>query len=157
MSTVQTWHIKSESIDATLLLAASIGQRLQGGEVIELRSDLGGGKTAFVRGLAAGLGSNDQVSSPSFTLSNQYVAAALTLYHFDFYRLTEPGIMREELVEVIADPQAVVAVEWADIVEDVLPDRKLTITIIPTGEEQRMLQFEYVSGLMYLLKGLIQA
>ncbi|PIZ61832.1 tRNA (adenosine(37)-N6)-threonylcarbamoyltransferase complex ATPase subunit type 1 TsaE, partial [Candidatus Saccharibacteria bacterium CG_4_10_14_0_2_um_filter_52_9] len=89
---------------------------MRGGEVIVLTSDLGGGKTSFVRGLAAGMASHDLVHSPSFTLSNQYKAGDLTLCHFDFYRLNDPGIMRNELAEVLKDSQAVVAVEWADIV-----------------------------------------
>lgn len=103
-----------------------------------------------MRGLAAGMGSRDQVRSPSFTLSNQYRAADLTLHHFDFYRLSEPGILRDELAEVLADPGAVVAVEWADIVEPVLPDRRVTITITATGETSRRLTFAYPSGLDHL-------
>src|SRR5580704_17211515 len=121
MSTVQTWRTASGSLEATLSIAAGIGRKLHGGEAIELVSDLGGGKTAFVRGLAKGMGSKDVVRSPSFTLSNEYQAGKLTLYHFDCFRLKELGIMRDELAEVLADPQAVVAVEWADIVEAVLP------------------------------------
>ena len=97
------------------------------------------------------MGSKDAVRSPSFTLSNQYRAGDLTLYHFDFYRLTEPGIMRDELTEVLADPQAVVAVEWADIVESVLPDEKLTITIKSTGETERQFDITYPEKLAYLI------
>ncbi|HEY5442299.1 MAG TPA: tRNA (adenosine(37)-N6)-threonylcarbamoyltransferase complex ATPase subunit type 1 TsaE [Candidatus Saccharimonadales bacterium] len=124
---------------------------MRGGEVIELVSDLGAGKTAFVRGLVAGLGSLDTVHSPSFTLSNQYRAKDLTLYHFDFYRLKEAGIMRDELAEVLADPKAVVAVEWPDIIEDVLPAQRLSITIKPTGINDREFTFSYPDNLSYLL------
>lgn len=114
-------------------------------------SDLGGGKTVFVRGLAAGLGSKDMVHSPSFTISNQYqTPAGITLHHFDFYRLQEPGILREELAEVLKDSQAVTAVEWADIVEDVLPPKRLTIKIIPTGETTRRLELQAPTSLSYL-------
>lgn len=119
---------------------------------MELVSDLGGGKTTFVRGLARGMGSGDKVSSPSFTLSNEYKADKLTMYHFDFYRLNEPGIMRDELAEAVADPQAVTVVEWADIVEDVLPVGKLTIRIKTTGESERELTFEYPENLKYLVE-----
>src|SRR6185312_5854101 len=94
MSTVQTWQTESISSDNTSDVAMKIGRKLQGGEVIELISDLGGGKTTFVRGLAKGMGSQDTVRSPSFTLSNEYRSGKLTLYHFDFYRLEDPGIMR---------------------------------------------------------------
>lgn len=138
-------------METTLGVAADVGGRLRGGEVIELISDLGGGKTAFVRGLAKGMGSSDAVRSPSFTLSNQYNAGKLTLHHFDFYRLKEPGIMRDELAELVGDPETVVAVEWADIVEDVLPTERLTITIKATGETQREFEFSYPATLEYLI------
>lgn len=126
---------------------------MHGGEVIELVSDLGGGKTAFVRGLARGLGSRDGVRSPSFTLSNQYRSDKLTLYHFDFYRLKEPGIMKDELAEVLTDPQAVTAVEWSELVKDVLPPDRLTVRIKVTGEDSRSLTFEYPDSLSYLIPG----
>lgn len=108
-----------------------------------LASDLGGGKTAFVRGLAKGMGSTDDVHSPSFTVSNEYEADTLRLYHFDFYRLNEPGIMRDELSEVVADPQAVVAIEWADIVENVLPADHILVKITPTSDTERQFRFTY--------------
>ena len=123
---------------------------MRGGEVIELVSDLGGGKTSFVRGLAKGMGSHDAVRSPSFTLSNQYRAGGLTLHHFDFYRLAEPGIMKNELAEVLADPRAVVAVEWGDIVGDVLPAKRLTVHIKATAETVREFNFAYPDSLQYL-------
>jgi tRNA threonylcarbamoyladenosine biosynthesis protein TsaE len=133
------------------VLAERVGSKLKGGELIELISDLGGGKTAFVRGLAKGLGSDDTVSSPSFTISNQYQADKLMLHHFDFYRLQEPGILLAELQELLGDPEAVVVIEWADIVEDVLPADKLTISIKPTGENSRAFSFSYPGALNYLI------
>lgn len=121
-------------------------------------SDLGGGKTTFVRGLARGLGSTDKVSSPSFTLSNEYLVKGQTshigrLVHFDFYRLSEPGIMKDELAEAVADPQAVTVVEWADIVEDVLPADRLTIRIKATGANERAVTVEYPLSLKYIVEG----
>lgn len=123
---------------------------MRGGEVIELVSDVGGGKTTFVRGLAKGMGSDDRVASPSFTLSREYQADKLRMYHFDFYRLSDPGIMANELAEVIDDPAAVVVVEWADIVEAVLPAKKLTIKIISTGDTSRTFDFSCPKELSYL-------
>src|SRR6267142_3065571 len=143
MSTGPTWQTTSTNLDATLKVAMQIGHKLKGGEVIELISDLGGGKTAFVKGLARGLGSSDTVRSPSFTLGNQYKAKRLTIYHFDFYRLFEPGIMRDELAEVLEDPQAIVVVEWGQIIEDVLPAKRLTVNIKATGETSRELTMSY--------------
>lgn len=123
---------------------------MRGGEVIGLVSDLGGGKTTFVRGLANGIDSKDNVHSPSFTLSNEYHGAKLTLHHFDFYRLSEAGIMRDELAEVLAEPRAIVAVEWGEIVEDVLPKRKITIKIQATGDTTRDITMTYPAELNYL-------
>jgi tRNA threonylcarbamoyladenosine biosynthesis protein TsaE len=126
-----------------------MGKRLRGGEVIELVSDVGGGKTTFVRGLARGFGSQDVVGSPSFTLSREYNSGELTMYHFDFYRLSDPGIVANELAEVVGDSQAVVVVEWADIVENVLPPEHITITIKSTGESSREFTFSYPQRLAY--------
>lgn len=114
-------------------------------------SDLGGGKTTFTKGLARGIGSDESVHSPSFTIGNQYQGSKLTLYHFDFYRLREPGIMRDELAEAVGGQDAVVAVEWGDIVEDVLPAERLTVSIRITGEGSRQLDFKYPDSLAYLM------
>lgn len=134
-----------------MALAERIGQRFRGGEVIELVSDLGGGKTTFVKGLAKGMGSLDTVHSPSFTLSNEYRAGDITLCHFDFYRLQEAGVMRDELAELVNDPQVVVAVEWPDIIEDVLPASRITVRITPTGETARQIEISYPEQLSYLI------
>lgn len=137
-----------------MALAERLGKQLKGSEVIELVSDLGGGKTTFVRGIAKGVGSDDQVSSPTFTLNNVYAGKDLTVYHFDFYRLFEAGIMQEELAEIIADPKAVTVVEWADIVQNVLPDDRLTIHITTTGEESRNYIFKGTGKYQQLIKEL---
>ncbi len=133
-------------------MAARIGSRLRGGEVLALAGDLGSGKTAFVRGLARGMGSTDHVASPTFTINREYKSAddRLTMYHFDFYRLTEPGIMSYELAEAAYDPYAVTVVEWGDIVADVLPPTTAHIQIVRTGEDSREFTFEYPDVLHYL-------
>ncbi len=129
-----------------------MGARLKGGEVLVLSSDLGGGKTTFVRGLARGMGSSDHVASPTFTISREYQAGDITLYHFDFYRLDDPGIVAAELQEFIHDPQAVVAVEWGGVVEDVLPRRRLDIKIERTGETTRQITISGSAELIYLVQ-----
>jgi tRNA threonylcarbamoyladenosine biosynthesis protein TsaE len=118
---------------------------------VELISDLGGGKTTFVRGLAQGLESQDPVRSPSFTLHNQYHGNGLTLHHFDFYRLFEPGEMRDELAEVLQDEQSIAVVEWGHIIQDVLPDDHIRIEIRATGEQTRHFRLTYPERLKYLL------
>ncbi len=146
-----TWSTSSDSQKATERLAAEIGKKLKGGELIELVSDLGGGKTAFVRGLARGMGSDDLVGSPTFTISREYRTGDKTLYHFDFYRLSEPGIMTDELAEVLGDPKAVVAVEWSDIVQQVLPKQRLTVRFTLTGETSRRIEFTCPADLAYVI------
>lgn len=129
----------SKNSEHTEEIGKKIGRLLQGGEVIELMSDLGGGKTTFVRGLARGLGSTDTVASPTFMICKQYSAGKLTIYHYDFYRLSEPGIMEHELQEGLSDPNAIIIVEWADIVADILPKNRITLSIAATSESERTL------------------
>lgn len=115
-----------------------LGRRLAGGEMIELVGDVGAGKTTFVKGLAQGLDIDEDVQSPTFTISRVYPARDnLQLSHYDFYRLSEPGILAGELVEVVADPQMITVVEWGEIVSGVLPDDRLTLAISPTSETER--------------------
>lgn len=151
MNDAKTWQKTTASVEETEQLAAQIGARVKGGEVIELVSDLGGGKTAFVRGLARGMGSRDHVASPTFTVSRVYEADDLALHHFDFYRLPEAGIMSAELGELLEDPKAVVAVEWSDVVQHVLPAERLAVAITQTGETSRELTFAYPQALAYLI------
>lgn len=132
-------------------LAEKIGLKLLGGEVIELISDLGGGKTAFTRGLARGFGSRDHVASPSFTISYVYGRPdGKQLHHFDFYRLQDAGVVGAELAEVQADPDTVVVVEWGEVVHDVLPEQRLVITIKRIGETNREFLCRYPEELGYL-------
>jgi len=121
-----------------------LGSQLTGGEVIELRSDLGGGKTTFVRGLVRGTGSQDRVSSPTFTLSRIYKAGKFDIHHFDFYRLEAAGVLADQLAEAVSNQQVIV-VEWAKIVENVLPDDRLTIEFTATaaGPDDRQITFLY--------------
>jgi tRNA threonylcarbamoyladenosine biosynthesis protein TsaE len=154
MSTEMTWTTETSEPEATELLAEKLGASLRGGEVIELISDLGGGKTTFTRGLVRGTGSTDKVASPTFTLSREYRAPQFTISHFDFYRLNEAGIVGDELKEVIVDPQHVVVVEWGDIVVDILPDERIRITIAQTPEGNRTLEFKYPMILMDRIQAL---
>lgn len=154
MNTGTTLQISSLSSEDTESLAERIGSRLRGGEVIELASDLGGGKTTFTRGLVRGAGSTERVASPTFTLSREYKAPRFVIAHFDFYRLDEAGIVGDELHEVIADPAYVCVVEWGDVVQDVLPAERLTVRIEQTGETTRQLLLTCPGGLAYLVEGL---
>ncbi len=146
--------LNSDSPEETLKIGETIGNNLRGGEVIELISDLGGGKTTLTKGIAEGAGSKDNVHSPSFTIENEYTAKDLIIHHLDFYRLSNPGIMKDELIERLSDHRAVVVIEWADIVEDVLPRQRLVINFKTKSETARELQLNYAEQLEYLVNGL---
>lgn len=105
--------------------------------VLELIGDVGTGKTTFVRGLARGIGVKEAVTSPSFTISKIYQGKDATLVHYDFYRLTNPGIMQEDLAESVADPQTITIVEWGQSIQDVLPTNRKIITIKYLDENTR--------------------
>lgn len=125
----------------TKALGERIGALLRGGEVIELVGDVGAGKTTFTKGLAQGLGVTDDVQSPSFTINRMYKGReGLELAHYDFFRLNDAGIMADELSETMADPKVVTVIEWADIVEGVLPANRLAITFTASSDEGRHLE-----------------
>ncbi|MCA9327007.1 tRNA (adenosine(37)-N6)-threonylcarbamoyltransferase complex ATPase subunit type 1 TsaE [Candidatus Saccharibacteria bacterium] len=149
-----TWQMQSIDSASTEAFGERIGKYLKGGEVIELISDLGGGKTTLVRGIARGAGSTDTVSSPTFTVSKEYRADRFTIMHFDLYRLPEAGIIADELAEYIGDEQVVTIVEWADILQNVLPKERLTIRLTQTGEHTREVACIYPASLAYLLEEL---
>lgn len=122
-------------------LGENIGATLRGGEVFQLVGDVGAGKTTFVKGLAKGLGVKDDVQSPSFTISRVYDGRDnLQLVHYDFYRLTDAGIMSNELAEMVHDPLTVTVIEWAGIVEGVLPEDHITLTITAPTEDTRRIE-----------------
>ena len=144
----------TNSPEETKQVALAIGERLRGGETFDVLSDLGGGKTTFIKGLVSGFGSDDGVSSPSFTISFTYARPdGARFHHFDFYRLSDPGIMKHELDEVIADERDVVAVEWGDVVADHLPKDTVHVVIKKTNTTAREItitappQRAYVCGL----------
>jgi tRNA threonylcarbamoyladenosine biosynthesis protein TsaE len=145
MNSAMTLEINSSSQSETLKIAGILGHSLHGGEVIELIGDVGAGKTEFVRGLAKGIGTTDEVSSPSFTIKNIYRGKnGLELHHFDFYRLTDPGLMKNDILEVLVNPKAIVVVEWGEIIENILPSDRMKVTIKPISENGREFRFESV-------------
>jgi tRNA threonylcarbamoyladenosine biosynthesis protein TsaE len=148
---MQAFTKTTHSVEETQLLGEFIGSNLKGGEVFELVSDLGGGKTTFVGGLARGFGSPDPVASPSFTISYVYTRPdKKTLHHYDFYRLQEAGVMAHELAEVEGDNNAVVAVEWGDIVHKLLPQDRITVKISVANDDARSFEFHFTDKYAYL-------
>ena len=120
-----------------------IGRQLKGGEVFELVGDIGAGKTTFTKGLATGLGIDDDVQSPSFTISRMYEARdGLQLAHYDFYRLDDPGIMKNEIAELVQDKTKVTVIEWADAVSVILPEDHIRIHISASSDNERTVTLE---------------
>ncbi|MCA9330653.1 tRNA (adenosine(37)-N6)-threonylcarbamoyltransferase complex ATPase subunit type 1 TsaE [Candidatus Saccharibacteria bacterium] len=149
-------HISQNEKD-TEEIGERVGANLRGGEVVELRSDVGGGKTVFTRGLAHGAGSKASVSSPTFTITKEYTVDGSDrldrVVHADMYRLQDPGVMRYELADAVG-PRSVLVVEWADIVEDVLPAERLIVEITAQPNGDRQLSLTASDDLAYLLGGL---
>lgn len=133
--------ILSNSADETFEFGRCVGAALRGGEIIQLVSDIGGGKTTFVKGLATGMGSDETVQSPTFIISALYECnGGKLLYHYDFYRLDDPGIMSDQLTESLNDPQSVSVIEWGGIVSNVINRPTITIVMRAEGETQRQLR-----------------
>lgn len=150
-----TYITTTSEAKETYQLGYRIGQLCRGGETIELISDLGGGKTVFTQGLAAGLGYEGDVSSPTFVISRDYqLPKGLSLHHFDLYRITDGDMAALELAEFIADPKSITAVEWASNVSGVLPDERISVTLRPKGEEEREIQVTTTSQYDYIIEGL---
>lgn len=117
-------------------LGQKVAQNLDLPAVIELVGDVGAGKTTFTRGLAQGLGVTEPVTSPSFTISKRYLTdRGGELIHYDFYRLSDPGVMRNELAETLREPNSVVVIEWGSDVANLLPEKhlRLDLTLNPDG------------------------
>ena len=125
--------------------AADFAESIELPAVLELVGDVGAGKTTFTRGLARGLNIKEQITSPSFTLSKRYNFSrhgeSATLVHYDFYRLSDPGIMQQDLTESIADKKAIVVVEWADSVKELLPKKHLKLTFALNDDGSRTVEW----------------
>jgi tRNA threonylcarbamoyladenosine biosynthesis protein TsaE len=120
----------------TVAAGARLGRTLGGGELVLLHGQLGAGKTAFVKGLAESAGiPADEVSSPTFTLIQEYAGDRFTVYHVDLYRLAPREVPDLGLDELVGG-RGVVAIEWPDRWED-RPDRAIDVTIEEAGEDRR--------------------
>ena len=125
----------------TEAIGAALGKLLTPGTVIAYRGDLGAGKTAFTRGLARGLGCSETVTSPTYTIVNEYLGGRLPLFHFDMYRLHSSDDLWDIGWEDYLDRGGVCAVEWSENVDDAMEDA-IYITIEKLGEETRRITVE---------------
>ncbi len=131
----------TNSPEETEILGAKLGAALRPGTVLAYRGDLGAGKTAFTRGLARGLGATDMVTSPTYTIVNEYLSGKMPLFHFDMYRLPDSDSLFDIGWEDYLERGGVCAVEWSENVADAMEDAIL-ITIEKTGEETRRITIE---------------
>ena len=122
-------------------VGAALGKILKPGAILAYRGDLGAGKTAFTRGLAKGLGCTDMVTSPTYTIVNEYLSGRLPLFHFDMYRLGSSDDLWDIGWEDYLERGGVCAVEWSENVEDAL-EGAISVTIEKLGEESRRITIE---------------
>jgi tRNA threonylcarbamoyladenosine biosynthesis protein TsaE len=137
-----TTEIKSSLVAETLAIGRELGKLLEPGDVVALVGQLGTGKTHFTRGVAEGVGADpDIVTSPTFVLINEY-EGAIPLYHFDAYRLSGADDMFALGSDEYFSGNGACLVEWADRVEECLPDEYFRITIEIAGATARSIRFE---------------
>ena len=138
-------RIISNSMEETERLGAALAAKLPAGSVVAFAGDLGAGKTALVRGMARGLGIPDRVTSPTFTIVNEYEGGRLPLFHFDLYRLGSS----EELFDIGWEDYlargGVCAVEWSENVEEAIEPDAVRVSIVRgDGDDDRVITIEGV-------------
>ena len=125
----------------TEAIGAALGKILLPGTVLAYRGDLGAGKTAFTRGLARGLGTAEMVTSPTYTIVNEYLGGRCPLFHFDMYRLRSSDDLFDIGWDDYLDRCGVCAVEWSENVDDAMEDA-IYVTIEKLGENARRITIE---------------
>ncbi len=120
---------ESTSSQMTFEFAKKIGEKLKSGDVLCLDGDLGVGKTVFTKGVAAGLGIKDDVSSPTFTLIQEYYGGRLPLYHFDVYRIDGLWDMDDLGYEEYFYGEGVCLVEWGSMIKELFPENTIYVRI----------------------------
>ena len=125
----------SHSVEETEAIAEELGRRLAGGSVVAYRGGLGMGKTAFTRGLARGLGCRGRVTSPTFTIVNEYDGPT-PLFHFDVYRLEDAEALFDIGWDDYLDRGGVCAVEWSENIAEFIPDDAVTVTIERCAQQE---------------------
>jgi tRNA threonylcarbamoyladenosine biosynthesis protein TsaE len=132
-------EIVSTAPEQSFSFGRQLGQLLQEGSVLCLIGDLGAGKTLLVQGIAQGLGLNEEITSPTFTVMNVY-EGTIPVYHFDLYRLESP----EQLVDIGFDEYTnaggIAIIEWPDKFPGFMPDSYLRIELIKTGDNDRLIK-----------------
>ena len=131
----------THSPEETERVGAALGRVIPAGTVIAYEGDLGAGKTAFTRGLSRGLGCAEQVTSPTYTIVNEYLSGRCPLFHFDMYRLRSADDLWDIGWEDYLDRNGVCAVEWSENVREALEDA-MTVRIDKLGDDTRRITLE---------------
>lgn len=135
------YHSRGEK--ETEAIGAALAKRLPAGSVVAFSGELGAGKTAFVRGMARGLGSGEQVTSPTFTIVNEYEGGRLPLFHFDMYRLSGADELYEIGWEDYLARGGICAVEWSETVRSALEGDIVWVDLRRgEGENERIITIE---------------
>ena len=132
----------THSPEATEALGEALGRRLRGGEIVAYYGDLGAGKTAFTRGLARGLDISSRVTSPTYTIVNEYLGGRLPLFHFDMYRLSSADELFDIGWEDYLSRGAVCAVEWSENVQDAFFGDEVVVRIEKPNDTDRKITIE---------------
>src|SRR5437879_5903187 len=136
----------SHAVEDTVRLGSEFARKLGPGSVVALFGDLGSGKTHFIKGVSKGLGVNEHVGSPTFTIVNEYAAGNLTVCHFDFYRLKSLSELREIGFDEYINGDSVSLIEWADRVKNLLPPHRFDVFLkLGQDENSREIKIEEVN------------
>ena len=136
----------TNSPEETERVGAALGAVLEPGSILAYEGDLGAGKTAFTRGLARGLGATEQVTSPTYTIVNEYLSGRMPLFHFDMYRLASADDLWDIGWEDCLERGGVCAVEWSENVAEAM-ENAVTVRIEKLGEDTRRITIEGGEGL----------
>ena len=142
-------EIETFSDEETFALGRQMGRQAAPGDIICLSGDLGTGKTIFAKGFAAGLGISEPVSSPTFTIVQEYEEGRIPFYHFDVYRIADPSEMEEIGFDDYLFGDGVCLIEWAEIIKEVLPENVISVSIfkyVDKGFDYRRLVITDHSG-----------
>ena len=121
--------IETNSPEETFRVGKELGEKAYAGQVFTLTGDLGVGKTVFTQGLAKGLGIEEPVNSPTFTIIQEYDGGRLPFYHFDVYRIGDVEEMEEVGFDDYVMGEGVSLIEWADLISEILPEKRTEILI----------------------------
>jgi len=144
-------EIRTFSQEETIEVRRKLGKLLQKGDIVCITGELGTGKTILTKGIAKAVGIGEHITSPTFTIVNEYEEGKFPFYHFDVYRISDPEEMYEIGFEEYLYGDGIVVIEWADLIDDILPRENIWITIkkdLTQGIDARVIQIEF-SGEKY--------